>query len=90
MGHTLKEKGKILARVNRINGQLDAFIKAAEAESDCYQLLKILASYRGALNGVMAKVVEGHIHQHIVEAENKKLAVEADEDLIEIMQSFWK
>lgn len=90
MGHTLKEKSKILARVNRIKGQLDAFIKAAEADSDCYQIMQILASCRGALNGLMAEVVEGHIHEHIVEAENKKLAVEAGEELIEIMQSFWK
>ncbi len=88
MAHTIREKGKILGRVNRIKGQLDAFSKAIESEQDCYQVMQLLASCRGALNGLMAEVVEGHIREHIVEAENKKLAAESGEDLIEIMKSF--
>jgi DNA-binding FrmR family transcriptional regulator len=90
MAHTIKEKGKILARVNRIKGQLDAFAKAVDAESEAYQVMQILASCRGALNGLMGEIIEGHIREHIVEAENKKLAVESGEELIDIMQSFWK
>lgn len=90
MAHTIKEKSKILSRVNRIKGQLEAFSKAIESEQDCYQVLQLLASCRGALNGLMAEVVEGHIREHIVEAENKKLAAESGEDLIEIMKSFLK
>jgi len=90
MAHTVKEKSKILSRVNRIKGQLEAFSKAIESEQDCYQVMQLLASCRGALNGLMAEVVEGHIREHIVEAENKKLAAESGEDLIEIMKSFLK
>jgi DNA-binding FrmR family transcriptional regulator len=52
--------------------------------------MQLLASCRGAINGLMGEVVEGHIREHVVEAENKKLAIEAGEELIEIMQSFWK
>jgi DNA-binding FrmR family transcriptional regulator len=90
MAHTVKDKSKILARVNRIKGQLDAFAKAIEADGDCYRIMQLLSSCRGALNGLMGEVVEGHIREHVVEAENKKLAMEAGEELIEIMQSFWK
>jgi DNA-binding FrmR family transcriptional regulator len=90
MPRTIKEKTKILARVNRIKGQLDAFAKSVEAEADCYQIMQLLSSCRGALNGLMGEIVEGHIHEHIVEAENKKLAIEAGEELIDIMKSFWK
>jgi FrmR/RcnR family transcriptional regulator, repressor of frmRAB operon len=90
MAHTIKEKSKILARVNRIKGQLEAFAKAIESEQDEYQVMQLLASCRGALNGLMAEVVEGHIREHIVEAENKKLAAEAGEELIDIMKSFIK
>lgn len=90
MAHTIREKSKILSRVNRIKGQLEAFSKAIESEQDCYQVMQLLASCRGALNGLMAEVVEGHIREHIVEAENKKLAAESGEDLIEIMKSFLK
>lgn len=90
MAHTIKDKAKILARVNRIKGQLEAFAKAIEAEQDEYQVMQLLASCRGALNGLMAEVVEGHIRDHIVEAENKKMAAEAGEELIDIMRSFIK
>lgn len=90
MAHTIREKSKILSRVNRIKGQLEAFSKAIESDQDCYQVMQLLASCRGALNGLMTEVVEGHIREHIVEAENKKLAAESGEDLIEIMKSFLK
>ena len=60
MAHTIKEKQKILSRVNRIKGQLEAFSKAIEGEQDCYQVMQLLASCRGALNGLMGEVVEGH------------------------------
>lgn len=90
MAHTINGKTKILARVSRIKGQLEAFSKAIEAEQDEYQIMQLLASCRGALNGLMAEVVEGHIREHIVESENKKLAAEAGEELIDIMRSFMK
>lgn len=90
MAHTIREKAKILARVNRIKGQLEAFGKAIETEQECYQVMQLLASCRGALNGLMGDIIEGHIREHIVEAENKKTAAESGEDLIELMKSFWK
>lgn len=90
MAHTLKDKAKIISRVNRLKGQLDAFVKALETEQDCYQNMQLLSSCRGALNGLMSEVVAGHIREHIVEADNKKSAAESGEDLIDIMKSFLK
>ena len=90
MSHTIKEKVKITSRVNRLKGQLDAFLKSIEAGNECYQNIQLLASCRGALNGLMMEVVEDHIREHIVEAENKKGAAESAEDLVEVMRSFLK
>jgi len=90
MAHTIHGKNKILARTNRIKGQLEAFAKAVESEADEYQVMQILASVRGALNGLTAEIVEGHIREHIVDAKDKKLAAEAGEELIDIMRSFMK
>ena len=90
MAHTIKEKGKIIARVNRIKGQIEAFGKALETEADEYQIMQLLASCRGALNGLMSEVIEGHIREHIVDAKDKKLAAEAGEELIDIVRSFMK
>lgn len=88
--HRIHDKDKILARVNRLKGQLDAFSKAAEADEDCYKIMQLLASCRGALNGLMGEIIEEHIREHIVEADNRKLAKESGEELISIMKSFWK
>lgn len=90
MGHTVRDKSKILARVNRITGQLKAFSKAIETEQDCYTVMQLLSSCRGALNGLMGDVVNGHIREHIVQAENRKLSSKSGEELVEIMKSFWK
>lgn len=90
MAHTIREKSKILARANRIKGQLDAFSKAIEAEQDEYQVMQLLASCRGALNGLIGEILEGHIREHIVDAKDKKLAAEAGEELIDIVRSFMK
>ncbi len=90
MAHTIHDKSKILARANRIKGQLDAFSKAIEAEQDEYQVMQLLASCRGALNGLIGEILEGHIREHIVDAKDKKLAAEAGEELIDIVRSFMK
>lgn len=90
MAHTIQSKIKILNRVSRIKGQLEAFAKAIDIEADEYQVMQLLASVRGALNGLTSEIVEGHIREHIVEAKDKKLAAEAGEELIDIMRSFMK
>lgn len=90
MAHTIRDKAKIISRVNRIKGQLEAFSKAMESEQDCYRNIQLLASCRGAINGLMGEILEGHIREHIVNADNKKAAAEAGEELVDIMKSFLK
>lgn len=90
MAHTIKDKKKIITRVNRIKGQLDALSKAVESEEDCYKIMQLLASSRGALNGLMGDLIEGHVKDHIVTAANKQAAAKAGDELIELMGSFWK
>lgn len=62
---------------------LYSFIKA-------FGVMQLLSSCRGALNGLMGDLIEGHIREHIVQAENKKDAAASGEDLIDMMKSFWK
>ena len=90
MAHTAREKEKILSRINRMKGQLDAVAKALDGDRDCYEIMRLLASCRGAINGLMGDVIEGHIRDHIVQAETKKDAAQSGEEIIEIMKSFWK
>lgn len=90
MAHTSRQKTKTISRINRIKGQLDACAKAIESEADCYEVLQLLSSVRGAMNGLMGDVLNGHIRGHIVDAPNKKEAAKAGEELMSIMNSFWK
>ena len=90
MAHTITGKNRILTRANRIKGQIEAFSKAVESEVDEYEVMRLLASCRGALNGLTVEILEGHIKEHIVGAKDKKLSAEAGEDLIEIIHSFMK
>ncbi|MDA8254929.1 MAG: metal/formaldehyde-sensitive transcriptional repressor [Betaproteobacteria bacterium] len=65
MSHTVHEKKKLLIRVRRIKGQVEAMEKALNEESDCAAVLQQIASIRGAVNGLMAEMLEGHIREHL-------------------------
>ena len=65
MPHTIKDKRKLLSRVRRIKGQTVALEDALERESDCSAILQQIAAIRGAVNGLMAEVLEGHLREHL-------------------------
>ena len=65
MPHTLKDKKQLLMRVRRIKGQAEALEKALEQEADCSAVLQQIAAIRGAANGLMAEVLEGHLREHL-------------------------
>ncbi|WP_397453163.1 metal/formaldehyde-sensitive transcriptional repressor [Pseudomonas sp. NA-150] len=80
MGHTIQDKKKLIARVRRIKGQADALEKALEQETECVAVLQQIAAIRGAVNGLMTQVLEGHIREHLgaegVSPEDRKEDVE--------------
>lgn len=63
MPHSPAEKKKALLRVRRIRGQADALERALEAGADCGPVLQQLAAIRGAVNGLMAEVLESHLRE---------------------------
>ena len=65
MAHTVQSKKKLIARVRRIRGQADALERALDQETECGAILQQIAAIRGAVNGLMAEVLEGHIREHL-------------------------
>ncbi|MFL9598642.1 metal-sensing transcriptional repressor, partial [Aeromonas veronii] len=61
MPSTPEEKKKVLTRVRRIRGQIDALERALENGGECRSILQQIAAVRGAANGLMAEVLESHI-----------------------------
>lgn len=95
MGHTIKDKQKLLNRVRRIRGQVDAIERALEEEKGCMDVLQQIASCRGAMNGLLAVVLEDHIRTHLVDADHKSEDQDGDEEdsrelLIDIVKSYFK
>jgi len=91
MGHTAREKTKLLNRVRRIRGQLEAVERALDAEHDCAEVLHLLAAARGGMNGLMAEVIEDHIREHVASPllANEARSKGADE-LVEVVRSYLK
>ena len=56
MSHTVRQKQKLLARVRRIRGQVEAIERALESEAGCAQVMHLIAGARGAMSGLMAEV----------------------------------
>ena len=90
MGHTTADKKKLIDRVRRIRGQIEAIEKALVDEQDCSAILHHIAGCRGAMNGLMAEVVEGHIRSHLLAPSAKEEQTNAAEDLIELVKSYLK
>jgi len=68
MAHTIVDKKPLLTRVRRIKGQVQALEHALESEHECAAVLQQIAAVRGAVNGLMAEVLEGHIRDHLGDA----------------------
>jgi DNA-binding FrmR family transcriptional regulator len=90
MAHTTESKGKLLARVRRIKGQVRAIENALNSEHECAELLQLIAATRGAINGLMNEVVEGHIRHHVLASRPTSGEREGAEELIEIVRSYFK
>jgi DNA-binding FrmR family transcriptional regulator len=90
MSHTIRDKKKLLARVRRIQGQLEGLERALEAEVPCPEILRQLASIRGATSGLTAEVVEDHIREHILDAKSPADRRQAGEELISVLQTYMK
>jgi len=90
MAHTTRNKSKLLTRVRRIRGQVDALERALSEEHGCADVLQLVAACRGALNGLMAELIEGHIQFHLLSTDRRASArqVRATEELMEVVRSY--
>jgi DNA-binding FrmR family transcriptional regulator len=92
MAHTVRHKKKLLNRVRRIRGQVEAIEKALLAEEDCYGVLQTISACRGAINGLMYEIVEGHVQHHVHDPRRKLTAEQgrATEELLDLIRSYLK
>lgn len=91
MSQNEKEKQKLVARIRRIRGQVDAIERSLTADDDCADVLMLLANVRGGVNSLMAEVLEDHIRHHMTgPAKSARPMGELAEDLIDLVRAYLK
>ena len=92
MSHVAREKTKLLNRLRRLRGQIEAIERAVDEDRECARVLQQATACRGALDGFIAEVIEDHIREHMVDpsAAADDPRKEAAEELIEIVHTYLK
>lgn len=92
MSHTIREKEKLLNRVRRVRGQVEALERAIAEEKGCADVLHLIVAARGAMNSLMAEIIEDHIRMHVVDPaiERNPARAKGAEELIDIVQAYLK
>jgi DNA-binding FrmR family transcriptional regulator len=88
MSHTILHKEKLLKRIRRIRGQVEAVERALEAGKECSDVLHAISAARGAMNGLMSEVLEDHIRCHV--GTNGSRSNKDVEDVIDVVRSYLK
>jgi DNA-binding FrmR family transcriptional regulator len=90
VSHTIHEKKKLLNRVRRVAGQIEAIERALNDEKGCTAVLHLIVAARGAINGLMSEVIEDHIRLHVMDPAKSAERARGAEELIEAVQSYLK
>ena len=90
--HTVTDKQRLLDRVGRIRGQVEAIERALKTDAGCEKVMHQIAGVRGAMAGLMAEVVEDHIRTHLVDLEKHPgaLDVDAADEVIGVIRTYLK
>lgn len=91
MSHIFYDK-KLLSRVRRLKGQLEAVERALENEVPCGEILNLVASVRGAVNGLTVELIEDHVREHVSnpETDADKERAQGAADLIQVIRTYLK
>ena len=92
MAHRLEDQKRLLNRARRFRGQVDVIIRALEGESDCSDVLHAIAVCRGALDSLMAEVINDHVRYHLLDGDHEPTDEQsrAADDLIDALKMYLK
>src|SRR5207245_2124395 len=90
MAHVIRDKKKLLNRIRRVRGQVEAVERALENEANCSEILHTIAACRGAINALMTEVLEGHIRFHVVDPDYRPTSAQAvaAQELIDVIKQY--
>ena len=90
--HTARDKKKLIARVRRIRGQLEAVERAIEEGQGCSTVMNTVAAARGALSSLVSELIEDHLRFHVLDPGEHPSAKRRDaaNELIEVVKAYVK
>ncbi|MQY41290.1 metal-sensing transcriptional repressor [Epibacterium sp. SM1969] len=90
MSHLSRDNSKLITRLRRIKGQVEGVERALQSDTDCSEVLRQLASIRGAMNGLTNEVLEDHLRHHVVDASSQAAREQGAQEMIQILKSYLK
>ena len=90
MSHAVHEKQKLLNRIRRIRGQIEATEHAIESDEGCAAVMHQLVACRGAINSLLAEVLEDHVREHLIGRARSKAQVQAADELIDVAHAYFR
>src|SRR2546423_1103268 len=93
MAQPIEDRQKLVNRVRRLAGQIEALERAVENDAGFTEVMRLLTAGRGAINSIMAEVVEDHIQDHLMGGGDRRPSraeLEAAEELLDVLRSYIK
>ncbi len=91
MAHTTQQRQSLLTRIRKIRGQTEGLEKLLAQDGECSRVLQQIAAIRGAINGLMGEVLEGHIREHLGAHDITAAERDADvEQVVSVLRSYLK
>lgn len=90
MAHVTGNQKKLMARVRRIRGQVEALENAIAGSPDCADVLTQIAAVRGAVNGLMLEVLDGHLREHVAHEQSERKRMAELEGVSAILRSYFR
>ena len=82
MPKQVEDKKRILLRIKKMKGQMQAIENALEGDMPCASILQQICAIRGAMNGLMTELLEIHRKDTLVSDDSTES--ERNEELIEV------
>ena len=94
MPHSAEEKKRAIARLRRIRGQVDGLERAIDAGTECGAILQQIAALRGAVNGLMAGILDSHLREEFtqvaIDPKIRKQHQASIDEVIALVRSYLK
>ncbi|OAT77130.1 regulator [Mangrovibacter phragmitis] len=91
MPHSPEDKKRALNRIKRIQGQCEGIQRSLEAGADCAPILMQMAAVRGAMNSLMAEILDSYIREEFAGKLREESENGADiDELAKLVRSYFK